>query len=106
MIAALIAEVCPLGRVADPLAGFLIGGDALIQGGVVQPASLPEQTVEGCGLRPVGAQAILVGADHLVLISLGVVVSLGCPVESGSHIPLIEQLYHNVSEVSYKQVVM
>ena len=65
VVVALIAEVCPLIRVADPLAGFLVGGDALFQGGVVQLASLPEQAVEGCDLRSVGTQAVLVGTDHL-----------------------------------------
>jgi hypothetical protein len=50
----------------------------------------------------VGTQAVLVGADHLVLISLGFVVSLGCLFKSGSHVPVIEQLYHNVREVSYE----
>jgi hypothetical protein len=53
-------------------------------------------------LRSVGAQAVLVGADHLVLISLGFVVSLGCPFEGGSYVSLIEQLYHNVAGVSYE----
>jgi hypothetical protein len=63
---------------------------------------LEEQAVEGSGLCSVGAQTILVGADHLVLISLCFVVSLGCPFEGGSCAPLIEQLYHNVAGVSYE----
>jgi hypothetical protein len=48
----------------------------------------------------VGVLVKLAGADHLVLISLGLVVSLGCPFEGGSHALIIEQLYHNVAGVS------
>ena len=64
IVIALTAEVRPLSGVADPFSGFLVGGDALFQGGIVQPARLGEQAVEGGGLRSVGPQAVLVGPDH------------------------------------------
>jgi hypothetical protein len=50
----------------------------------------------------VEVQAVLVGTDHLVLISLCFVVSLGCPFEGGVYVPVIEQLYHNVAGLSYE----
>lgn len=52
VIITLIAKVRPLSRIPAPVTGFLAGGDPLFQGDVEQPASLPEQAVEGCALRP------------------------------------------------------
>ena len=64
VIVALIPEVLPLVRVADPFASLFIGGDPLFQSGVVQVARLGEQAIEGGGLRSVGTQAVLVCPDH------------------------------------------
>ena len=59
-----IAKVRPLRRVGDALTRCSVGGDPLLQSGVVQSTPLPQQEVEGWRLGPVRIQAVLVGAAH------------------------------------------
>ena len=65
-----IPEGRPLGRVAEALPGVLVGGDALFECGVVDPACLSEQEVELFCLFGRGTQQVLVGAQHLVPVFL------------------------------------
>jgi hypothetical protein len=46
------------------LAGLPVGIDALLQGGVVERAPLPQQEVQRFALSAVGIETVLEGADH------------------------------------------
>ena len=54
VIVAFISEMRPLILLCDPFARFLVGGDALFQGSVVQASSLGEQAVKGNPLLFIG----------------------------------------------------
>src|SRR5690606_12986087 len=61
---ALVAKVRPLLRMRDALASLPVGIDALLQRGIVQVASLPEQEVQRAILCMGGIEAVLVRAYH------------------------------------------
>lgn len=68
VVVALIAEVRPLSRVVDALAGFLIDGNTLLKGGIVQVARLPEQVVKLVSLLFIWAKSVLVGVHHRTIV--------------------------------------
>jgi hypothetical protein len=64
VLPALIPEMRPLGCVADALAGCLVGGNALLQGSVIDYPGLPELEVQALFLLWRWAETVLVGAQH------------------------------------------
>ncbi len=70
VVMAYISKVRPLRIVAHPFARFLIGGDPLFEGSVVDPPGLPQLKIQRLHLFLIRAKEVFVSADHRTIILL------------------------------------
>jgi hypothetical protein len=70
--AAHVPKISPLRRIPNSLARFLVGGNSLFQGGIVDQSGLPEQEVKSLGLLGCWAKEVLISSKHdLALMGWG-----------------------------------